>query len=203
MKIFSRIPFLKKTLLYAGKLLLIIILAVSFKSFIAEIYSISSSSMFPTITPVEYVWVNKFSYRLQSPEYFPLTNIPIPSFSCEGLKDVQREDLVMFKPPRYSKGERTPWREPFVKRCAALPGDIIEIKDGKTYINGKIRKAYIQNYYDRTLNLNTRIPAKGDTLHPTKNTNIMLLDVMRYEGHDIKTEGNGILVDGKLSHIYI
>lgn len=196
---------LKKIFIGIGKLLLIVILAVSFKSFMAEIYSISSASMFPTITPVEYVWVNKFSYRLQSPEYFPLTNIPIPNISCKGLKDVQREDVVMFKPPKYSKGERTPWKEPFVKRCAGLPGDAIEIRSGLIYINGKFRKPFIisDSYYTGPVDLCVKVPAEGDTLHLSNDISYIYLDLMRDEGHNIGINGKGVIIDGVLSNKYI
>lgn len=46
----------------------------------------------------------------------------------------QRGDIITLHPP---KGWYNPSGHPFVKRVIGLPGETVEIKDNKVYINGK------------------------------------------------------------------
>jgi len=48
---------------------------------------------------------------------------------CYHFSDPQRGDVIVLEPPFQSE-------HPFVKRVIGLPGEIVEIKDGKVSING-------------------------------------------------------------------
>ena len=71
-------------------------------------YTVVMSSMEPNIQEGECIMVNKVSYRSSGP---------------------QRGDVIVFDPPFESP-------HPFIKRVIGLPGDIVEIKDGKVFIHG-------------------------------------------------------------------
>jgi len=89
-------------------------------------FSISSGSMLPTMAIGDYLFVSKWPYGY-SRFSFPLQ---IPSFKGRMLGTLpKRGDVVVFKKP----GERVDW----VKRVIALPGDTVQVEDGRLLLNGR------------------------------------------------------------------
>jgi signal peptidase I len=65
-----------------------------------------------------------------------------------------RGDIVVFKPPVQLEKELAAENKPkenFIKRVIGLPGERIEVKNGKVYIN---EKAISENYLDEAPNYN-------------------------------------------------
>jgi signal peptidase I len=86
--------------------------ALVLRAFVVQTFYIPSPSMVPTLQVDDRVIVNKLSYRLHP---------------------VHRKDLVVFTtPPTVDKKFKD-----LVKRVIGLPGDRIEGRDGKVYINGQ------------------------------------------------------------------
>ena len=83
------------------------LLALVIRTFLLGPYKIPTGSMRPTFLEGDRIFVDKISYRFHSPE---------------------RGDIIVFKYPLDKKKD-------FVKRLVGLPGDKIEIKDGKLIIN--------------------------------------------------------------------
>lgn len=78
--------------------------------------------------------------------------VQLPYLRLPGIKNgVEREDIVVFNYPGLAKGE---FYEPnipvdlktnYVKRCVAIPGDELKIKDGEISVNGtKLDMPYAQ-----------------------------------------------------------
>jgi signal peptidase I len=90
-----------------------LVIAIVIRTFVFQAFYIPSESMVPTLKVGDRVLVNKLSYKLHDP---------------------RRGDIVVFKAP---ESARTAEIKDLVKRLVGLPGETIEGKDGKIYINGR------------------------------------------------------------------
>ncbi|MDR3589675.1 MAG: signal peptidase I [Negativicutes bacterium] len=91
-------------------ILIAVVLAFFIRYYIVELYMVEGPSMRPTLLNGERLVVNKFIYRFKTP---------------------QRGDVLVFRYPR------DPSRD-FIKRVIAIPGDTIEMKDGRIFLNGQL-----------------------------------------------------------------
>ncbi|MCI6085129.1 signal peptidase I [Selenomonas sp.] len=87
-----------------------VVLAFLIRQFIVELYIVDGPSMRPTLQSQERLVVNKFIYSLRAPE---------------------KGEILVFKYPRDQSRD-------FIKRVIATPGDTIEIKDGRVYVNDQM-----------------------------------------------------------------
>lgn len=102
-------------------LLLLQLPGPSFKSSFEARY-IPSGAMLPTLEINDRILINKGSYRFKKP---------------------QRGDIIVFNPTAALRQEN--FKDPFIKRVIGLPGDKVEVKDGKVYINDQIlQEDYIE-----------------------------------------------------------
>ena len=100
------------------------VLAIFLRTFFFQIYKIPTTSMVPALVPGDKIFVSKLTYGPK----IPFTSLRIPGFSKP-----KRFDVIVFIPPIASERNKA-----YVKRLIGLPGDLIELKDGNIYINGKI-----------------------------------------------------------------
>lgn len=106
--------------------LIAVVLAVLIRSFFYEPFNIPSGSMKPTLEIGDYLFVHKPSYGY-SRYSFPFGIAPI-----EGriwAKSPQRGDVIVFKLPSNPHVD-------YIKRVVGLPGETVQVIDGRLYING-------------------------------------------------------------------
>lgn len=121
-------------------LILAVFLASLFRSCFYEPFHIPSSSMKPGLLIGDYIFVSKMSYGY-SRYSFPFG---LDIFSGRILSDApKRGDVVVFRLPTDPKIN-------YIKRLIGLPGDIIQVTDGKLLINSQpVPKEYLGNYLDK------------------------------------------------------
>lgn len=101
-------------------LLVVVIVTSTFRSAVADWYDVPTGSMKPTILEGDRIFVNKIAYDLK---------IPFTAVGLARWKNPVRGDVVVFYSP--FDGKR------LVKRVVGAPGDLIEIRNSRVYVNGK------------------------------------------------------------------
>lgn len=90
-------------------LALAVIISVFLNLFVVQVTEVRQRSMEPTLFQSDRVLVSKVDYRVGSPE---------------------RGDIVVFDPTSDTA-------IPFVKRIVAVGGDVVELRDGRLFVNGE------------------------------------------------------------------
>ena len=106
---------------YLESLVVAFILATFIRTFVVQAFKIPTGSMEKNLLIGDHLLVNKVVY---SPSLGSL------EAKLLGKKPIQRGHVVVFKYPE------EPARD-FIKRVIGLPGETVEIKDKKVYIDGK------------------------------------------------------------------
>src|SRR5690242_21759194 len=88
-----------------------VLIAVILIVFIYQPVKVEGTSMMPSLTDQERIFINKFNYRF-------------------GIGSIDRGDMVVFWFPLDKS-------KSYIKRVIALPGDTVEIEDGIVFLNGK------------------------------------------------------------------
>jgi signal peptidase I len=114
-----------------------ILIALLFRTFLFEPFNIPSGSMEPTLDVGDYIIVSKYAYGY-SDDSLPFE---LPLFPGRILYHApQRGDVAVFKWPADNKTD-------YIKRVVGLPGDRIQVRDGLLYINdAPVRRQYIGPY---------------------------------------------------------
>jgi len=102
--------------------LIAVILAVIIKTSIVEAYKIPSSSMEDTLLIGDFLIANKFIYGAR---------IPLVDWRLPAIREPKQGDVVIFKWP----GDNV---TNYIKRCVAVPGQTVEIKNKVLYVDNKI-----------------------------------------------------------------
>jgi signal peptidase I len=99
-----------------------VLIAVILIVFIYQPVKVEGTSMMPTLSNEERIFINKFTYRY-------------------GLGDIERGDMVVFWYPL----DRS---KSYIKRVIGLPGDVVKIVAGDVYLNGKLlNEDYVPDIY--------------------------------------------------------
>ena len=102
-------------------ILVAIVIALFIRTFVVQAFKIPSGSMKQTLQIGDHILVNKFIYGVR---------IPYLRKSIIALKKPQRGDIIVFKYPVDPQKD-------FIKRVIGIPGDEIEIRNKKLYVNQK------------------------------------------------------------------
>jgi len=111
-----------------------LILALIIKCSVVEAYKIPSGSMEDTLLVGDFLLANKFIYGAK----IPLLPVYLPA-----LREPKPGDIVIFKYPRDPKVN-------YIKRCVAVEGQTVEIRNKVLYIDGKrVSDPPLSKYTDR------------------------------------------------------
>lgn len=154
------------------------------KAIVFEPFAIPSDSMSGTLMAGDYVVVNKLRFGARMP-ITPLT-IPfthqtifgaqsysdiwqLPYMRIPGYAEIERNDVIVFNFPAEDEFPMdgrlneypTDHKTHFIKRCIAIPGDSITIKDKVVYINGEELAAPAKSVFNFVIKADT---SKKDSL---------------------------------------
>jgi signal peptidase I len=105
-----------------------LLIALVVRTLLFQPFNIPSGSMIPTLLVGDYLFVSKYSYGYSNHSLPFSPNL----FSGRILGAApKRGDVVVFKLPRDGQTD-------YIKRVIGLPGDRIQVKEGRLYINGEI-----------------------------------------------------------------
>lgn len=123
-----------KTIIYA------VVIALFIRTVFAEPFSIPSGSMIPTLLVGDYLFVSKASYGY-SKHSLPLS-IPLIKGRIF-YTEPKRGDVIVFKLPSDNRTD-------YIKRLIGLPGDRIQMKAGRLYINGEmVERTFVERFVQR------------------------------------------------------
>jgi len=139
-------------------ILFAVIAATLIRWLIMEAYTIPTPSMENSLLVGDFLFVSKFHYGTRTtttPLQIPLThqkiwftNVPsylewikLPQYRLPGFTHVKRNDVVVFNVPPRALNENIDYpidlKTNYIKRCVAVAGDTLEIRDKQVYTNGE------------------------------------------------------------------
>jgi len=138
---------------WVDSLLFAVIAATLIRWATFEAYVIPSPSMEHSLLVGDYLFVSKLHYgpiTPQTPLQVPLTHqtvpvfnfksysdlIQLPTYRLPGFSSIKRNDVVVFHVP-HEQQYPADLRTNYIKRCIAIAGDTLEIRQGQIFINGK------------------------------------------------------------------
>lgn len=101
--------------------IVVLVVVCTFRSAVADWNDVPTGSMTPTILPGERIFVNKIAYDLK----IPFTRVRIAQWD-----DPERGDVVVLFSPQDEKR--------LVKRVVGVPGDIIEMRRNRLFVNDAV-----------------------------------------------------------------
>ena len=107
---------------YFESIVVAVILALFVRTWVVQAFKIPTGSMENNLLIGDHLLVNKFVF---APTASPVERLLMP------ITDVRRGDIVVFKYPE------DPERD-FIKRVIGLPGETLELREKRVYINGTI-----------------------------------------------------------------
>ena len=105
---------------YAESIIVAVILALIIRTLVVQAFKIPSGSMEDTLAIGDHILVNKFIYGMK---------VPLVEKKFFKLRDPRRGDVIVFEYPEDASKD-------FIKRVIGTPGDTVEVKEKKVYVNG-------------------------------------------------------------------
>jgi signal peptidase I len=188
-------------------LIIAALVATILRMFVIESYRIPTGSMEKTLLAGDFLFVNKFVYGAR----VPFTDIRFPK-----VHDVRRGDIIVFKFPRDRSLN-------YIKRCVALPGDTLEIRNQQLYVNGEpvqlppnaqfigtrmppgVPEFQIfpgMSDYNKDNYGPLHVPQKGDVIKLTSKVLPLYRDLIADEGHTVSLSGDQVFIDGNAADQY-
>ncbi|AYO58025.1 signal peptidase I [Chryseobacterium sp. 6424] len=152
----------KKKESFIGSITFAAVFATIVHVFVVQPFGIPTGSMERTLMVGDFLFVNKWTYGFRMPMR-PLAipflqgtildtgqkgnpkddpksyveTVKLPYERIFQFNKPQKNDIVVFNYPQDSVHTATDRKDPYVKRCVAVAGDLIEMRAGRLFVNGK------------------------------------------------------------------
>ncbi len=141
----------KEILEWAYCIIIALVLAMLFRYFIGTPTIVKQISMYPTLVQDERLWLNRWGRTTKKlPSRGQIITFEEPAKITYSISDIDTSNPIA----KYKNRKGLSWfignfleigKRSYIKRVIALPGEHVEIKDGKVYINGeKLEENYLQ-----------------------------------------------------------
>jgi len=142
------------------------------------------------------ILVTKFLYGARTPDRIPFTGILLPFLQLPAIRSPHRGDIIVFHFPDDLSVD-------YVKRLIGLPGEKIEIKNGRILADGQdadtpaMEKVHYRNLgnFGRAGQTFT-IPYRGMEIPLEPGGRIYWSDIITRDGHKLAFKNGTVLIDG-------
>ena len=134
-------------------IIIALIIAIAFRYFVGTPTIVQQPSMQPTLLQNHRLWLNRW---VRTTKKMPSRG-DIITFEAPSKTELTSEDIAQSAVARYENEPKSLWKKfsyyvlevnktSYIKRVIGIPGDHIEIKDGKVFLNGEeLNEPYIQS----------------------------------------------------------
>ena len=141
----------KEVLEWVYCVIIAVVLAITFRYFIGTPTIVKMVSMYPTLEQDQRLWLNRWGRTTKTlPERGDIITFEEPYKLSYNTNEIDKERPVA----KYIDRKGFDWfiynfleigKRSYIKRVIALPGEHVQIKDGKVYINDKeLQEEYLQ-----------------------------------------------------------
>jgi signal peptidase I len=128
---------------YAKAIGTALVIALILRQFLFQAFRIPTGSMLETLQIGDFLFVNKFLYGAKTPDRIRIGRTTLvdglPVLKLPAIRQPRQGDIIVFEYPRDRNLD-------YIKRCVAVAGDTISVRDGVLYVNGEV---YESNFGDR------------------------------------------------------
>lgn len=161
----------KKKETFLGSVTFAVVFATIIHAFITQPFGIPTGSMERTLLVGDFLFVNKWAYGYRMPMRpvaLPFLQgtifdtgqkgnpkddpksyvdaVKLPYLRLPGYDEIKRYDIVVFNYPQDSVHVAIDRKDPYVKRCVGIPGDVIEFRNGRLFVNNMPEKILGDEY---------------------------------------------------------
>ena len=145
-------PKVKEVLEWIYCIVIALVLAMLFRYFIGTPTVVQMRSMYPTLEEDQRLWLNRWGRTTKTlPERGEIITFEAPAKLEYSASEIDLSNPVA----QYEERSGLNWfvknfleigKKSYIKRVIALPGEHVQIKDGKVYINDQeLNEPYLQN----------------------------------------------------------
>ncbi|HOO50305.1 MAG TPA: signal peptidase I [Alphaproteobacteria bacterium] len=140
----------------AKTVVIAVLLALLVRTFLFEPFNIPSTSMVPNLLVGDYLFISKYSYG------YSKHSLPMGIGGFDGrflAEEPKRGDVIVFKLPSDTRID-------YIKRLVGMPGDTVQMINGRLYINDEIvpRKMVGMKEYKKEISGTSKVMEYIETL---------------------------------------
>jgi signal peptidase I len=208
---------------YIQIILAALIGGIMLKLFVIDAVWVSSSSMEQTLLKGDVVLVDKLVERRDNGKHSASYHANASPLLPSVIRPVMGGDVIVFKYPGDRDEMTAPNSVEYVKRCVAVAGDTVALREGDLYVNGKYirfntngkRPYFPESYSDERLfpaggsyNVDfygpVIVPKSGDVITLTRKNFTLYSKLIWQEGHKVELSADGtIRIDGTIATTYV